>query len=168
MYSRKYYHNLERISKYEHRTRRRRRHGPTSIAARDRGRTRRRGGRRTRLTSHDHDGRGQRRTRGNRPGQRRSRRRLRYGYDRKPPLPQYWLAREALETVEGEIDFTVVPKIVDANTEATAILDAAEEHGCDHIFLVGRKRSRTGKALFGSLAQTIMLTFDGQVTVELE
>ncbi|WP_312909087.1 universal stress protein [Natronosalvus caseinilyticus] len=78
------------------------------------------------------------------------------------------LAREALETVEGEVDFTVVPKIVDANTEATAILDAAEEHGCDHIFLVGRKRSRTGKALFGSLAQTIMLTFDGQVTVELE
>lgn len=78
------------------------------------------------------------------------------------------LAREALETVEGEVDFTVVPKIVDASTEATAILDAAEEHGCDHIFLVGRKRSRTGKALFGSLAQTIMLTFDGQVTVELE
>ncbi|UTF53199.1 universal stress protein [Natronosalvus rutilus] len=78
------------------------------------------------------------------------------------------LAREALESIEGEVDFTVVPKIVDANTEATAILDAAEEHVCDHIFLVGRKRSRTGKALFGSLAQTIMLTFDGQVTVELE
>ncbi|MFP9191832.1 universal stress protein [Natronosalvus vescus] len=78
------------------------------------------------------------------------------------------VARDALADLDADVDYQVVPKIVDAKTEATAILDAAAEHGCDHIFLVGRKRSPTGKALFGNLAQSIMLTFDGQVTVELE
>ncbi|MFP9059430.1 universal stress protein [Natrialbaceae archaeon A-chndr2] len=76
------------------------------------------------------------------------------------------VARDAL--ADTEVDYEVAPKIVDSKTEATAILDSAEEHGCDHIFMVGRKRSPTGKALFGDLAQSVMLAFDGQVTVELE
>ena len=76
------------------------------------------------------------------------------------------VARDAL--ADTEVDYEVAPKIVDSKTEATAILDAADEHGCDHIFMVGRKRSPTGKALFGDIAQSVMLAFDGQVTVELE
>lgn len=78
----------------------------------------------------------------------------------------HMVARDAL--ADSEVNYEMAPKIVDSKTEATAILDAADEHGCDHIFMVGRKRSPTGKALFGDIAQSVMLAFDGQVTVELE
>lgn len=49
--------------------------------------------------------------------------------------------------------------------EAAAILDVAREEGVDHVFLGGRKRSPTGKALFGDVAQTVLLNFGGPVTV---
>ncbi|GAA0253841.1 universal stress protein [Haladaptatus pallidirubidus] len=49
--------------------------------------------------------------------------------------------------------------------KATKILDAAEEYDCDHIFLAGRQRSPTGKALFGDATQRVILDFDGPVTV---
>ncbi len=78
------------------------------------------------------------------------------------------IAREALADVDADVEYTIVPRIVDGKKEATAILDAADQHDCDHIFMIGTKRSRTGKAIFGSLAQSVMLAFDGQVTVELE
>lgn len=46
-----------------------------------------------------------------------------------------------------------------------AISDIAEAEGCDHVFVVGRRRSPTGKAIFGDLAQSTILNFDGMVTV---
>lgn len=45
------------------------------------------------------------------------------------------------------------------------VLQAAEEYDCDHIFLPGRKRSPTGKALFGDATQKVLLDYDGPVTV---
>lgn len=45
------------------------------------------------------------------------------------------------------------------------ILSYANTNDCDHIFLTGPKRSPTGKALFGDTAQTVILDFDGPVTV---
>ncbi|GAB7010312.1 universal stress protein [Halorubrum trueperi] len=45
------------------------------------------------------------------------------------------------------------------------LIDAAEEHDCDHVFLAGRERSPTGKALFGDPTQRVLLDFDGPVTV---
>lgn len=48
---------------------------------------------------------------------------------------------------------------------ADKILEAAEQHGCDHIFLTGRQRSPTGKAIFGDATQNVLLNFDGPVTV---
>lgn len=42
--------------------------------------------------------------------------------------------------------------------------DAADQH-CDHVFVSGRKRSPTGKALFGDIAQSVLLGFDGPATV---
>lgn len=45
------------------------------------------------------------------------------------------------------------------------IIAVADEEDCDHVFVSGRKRSPTGKALFGDIAQSILLRFDGPVTV---
>ncbi|WP_135303806.1 universal stress protein [Haloarcula amylovorans] len=52
--------------------------------------------------------------------------------------------------------------------EADEILQTAEEYDCDHVFLPGRQRSPTGKALFGDAAQRVVLDFDGPVTVVTE
>jgi nucleotide-binding universal stress UspA family protein len=49
--------------------------------------------------------------------------------------------------------------------KAEKILDATEEYDCDHVFITGRQRSPTGKALFGDAAQAVILDFDGPVTV---
>lgn len=53
----------------------------------------------------------------------------------------------------------------DVGKKGDVILQAAEEHECDHIFLPGRNRSPTGKALFGDTTQKVVLGFDGPVTV---
>lgn len=49
--------------------------------------------------------------------------------------------------------------------KGATVLRAAAEHDCDHVFLPGRKRSPTGKALFGDDTQQVLLEFDGPVTV---
>lgn len=46
-----------------------------------------------------------------------------------------------------------------------AILDVADEDDCDHVFITGRKRSPVGKAIFGDMAQHVLLEFDGPVTI---
>lgn len=48
---------------------------------------------------------------------------------------------------------------------AEKILEVADQYDCDHIFLTGRQRSPTGKALFGDATQKVLLNFDGLVTV---
>ncbi len=45
------------------------------------------------------------------------------------------------------------------------VLDIATEEECDHIFVSGKQRSPAGKAIFGDVAQSIILEFDGPVTV---
>lgn len=45
------------------------------------------------------------------------------------------------------------------------LMRLAAEHGCDQIFVSGKHRSPTGKAVFGDVAQSIILQFDGPVTV---
>lgn len=72
----------------------------------------------------------------------------------------------ATEALSGmDLDYEVVPLVVDSDTKADSILAAADEHNCDHIFIAGRQRSPTGKALFGDVTQTVILNFDGDVTV---
>lgn len=72
------------------------------------------------------------------------------------------LAREALE--DYDVGYEIIATI---GREADTVLDVAEDRECDHLFLTGRKRSPTGKALFGDLTQQILLSFDGPVTVLL-
>ena len=48
---------------------------------------------------------------------------------------------------------------------ATAIVDTAEEIDADVICVAGRKRTPTGKVLFGSVTQGVILTTDRSVLV---
>lgn len=45
------------------------------------------------------------------------------------------------------------------------VIEVAERRDCDHVFVSGKQRSPTGKVLFGDVAQSIVLQFDGPVTV---
>ncbi|WP_276272207.1 universal stress protein [Haloarcula litorea] len=48
---------------------------------------------------------------------------------------------------------------------ADGILELADEFGVDHVAMGSRKRSPTGKVVFGSVAQEVMLQADVPVTV---
>jgi len=48
--------------------------------------------------------------------------------------------------------------------KADAIVAEAEDVAADRVFVAGRSRSPTGKAVFGSTAQTVMLTAPCPVT----
>jgi len=53
--------------------------------------------------------------------------------------------------------------IIDKMPEA--IVEFADEEGCEQIFISGERKSPTGKAIFGDRAQQVILNFDGFVTV---
>lgn len=73
------------------------------------------------------------------------------------------LGREVLDGVD--VDVETVGRLGNKRKE---ILATAHEYGCDHVFLAGRKRSPTGKAVFGDVTQDVILEFDGAVTVITE
>lgn len=45
------------------------------------------------------------------------------------------------------------------------LIRIAGEEDCEHVFVTGKQRSPTGKAVFGDVAQSIILQFEGPVTV---
>jgi nucleotide-binding universal stress UspA family protein len=63
-----------------------------------------------------------------------------------------------------DIEYETAAAIVEEGERADEILGAADRHDCDHVFLVGQKRSPTGKAIFGDVAQAVILNFEGPVT----
>ncbi|APW97817.1 universal stress protein UspA [Halobiforma lacisalsi AJ5] len=69
-------------------------------------------------------------------------------------------ARDRLE--EADVETTLFE---DSGDAASDILDAAEAHDVDSIVLGGRKRSPVGKALFGSVTQSVVLNTDRPVVV---
>jgi nucleotide-binding universal stress UspA family protein len=67
------------------------------------------------------------------------------------------------EVFEGlDVEYEPVGALGD---KERTILERAAERDCDHLFISGQKRSPTGKALFGDLTQSVILEFDGAVTV---
>lgn len=73
------------------------------------------------------------------------------------------------EATDGDTDqYDVLLEIAERGDRAEAVLAVAEERGSDHVFLAGKRRSPTGKALFGDLTQEIILNFDGTITLSME
>jgi nucleotide-binding universal stress UspA family protein len=61
-----------------------------------------------------------------------------------------------------DVEYEAVGAVGD---EYEQIMQTARDYSCDHIFVAGRKRSPSGKALFGDVAQKVILNFDDPVTV---
>lgn len=73
----------------------------------------------------------------------------------------------ATSVLEANTEFETIGAIAEDSERADRIIEIAEKNDCDHIFLSGRRRSPTGKALFGDRTQSVLLTFDGFVTVAM-
>ncbi|WP_158854826.1 universal stress protein [Halorhabdus sp. CUG00001] len=78
--------------------------------------------------------------------------------------------RDIVEDAIGDMDvpYEIAVQVEDESDRADVVLTAAREHDCDHVFLVGQRRSPTGKALFGDLTQKIILNFEGDITLSME
>lgn len=79
-------------------------------------------------------------------------------------------AQEVAETAindllaDRDVETEAVGRYVDDDGDrADAILEVAGDRNCDYVFLLGRRRSPTGKAIFGDTAQAVILNFDGYV-----
>jgi nucleotide-binding universal stress UspA family protein len=71
--------------------------------------------------------------------------------------------RRALDALDdADIEASVVGESGDPTD---AILQVADEHDADTIYIGGRKRSPAGKALFGSVAQSLILSADRPVQI---
>lgn len=77
-------------------------------------------------------------------------------------------ARQFAENIGHDVlgDLNVDVSTVGAIGNRTdQILKTAEEKDCDHVFMSGKKRSPTGKAVFGDATQSVILNFSGIVSV---
>lgn len=77
-------------------------------------------------------------------------------------------AKQLAEEVGNEVfgsngpPFESIGKVGDTSTQ---VLNVADEYDCDHIFIAGRKRSPSGKAIFGDAAQRVILNSNAPVTI---
>ena len=77
-----------------------------------------------------------------------------------------FIAKEAARDALADLDVAYELKGIVGRLERD-VIDIADEEGCDHLFVSGRRRSPSGKAFFGDVTQRILLNFDGMVTVSL-
>lgn len=75
-------------------------------------------------------------------------------------LPAITLAKDRLEDADIAVDVVGIE-----GDPTTAILETAEGIGADRICVAGRKRTPTGKALFGSVTQGVILSTTRPVLV---
>ncbi len=80
------------------------------------------------------------------------------------------IAGTAVRDLMGDLDLetqTIGEGIDDEDERGSKILEVAEDEECDYIFLTGRRRSPTGKVIFGDTAQEVILNFDGFVVTAM-
>lgn len=65
---------------------------------------------------------------------------------------------------EADVDYAVRGRTADSGEVGEGIVDLAEDVDADVVVVGGRKRSPTGKAVFGSTAQEVMLEAPCPVT----
>lgn len=75
------------------------------------------------------------------------------------------MADEALDGID--VPYEVETHVIEEDELGREILTVADEADCDHVFLVGERRSPTGKAIFGDVPQQVVLDFPGRVTTDL-
>ena len=75
------------------------------------------------------------------------------------------IADEDLADLDVEYDSVAV--VAEDDDRDERIVAVAENHGCDSVFLVRRRRSPTGKALFGDTAHKVALNFSGRVVLSM-
>ncbi|MFC4360471.1 universal stress protein [Halobium salinum] len=73
------------------------------------------------------------------------------------------VVREAAHIVRAAgLDLSIVGAVGDP---ATTVVEYVDSHSVDHVFIGGRKRSPTGKAIMGSTSQDIILRLSVPCTV---
>ncbi|ELZ82647.1 UpsA domain-containing protein [Haloferax elongans ATCC BAA-1513] len=88
-----------------------------------------------------------------------------YGIDQATESARRRADRVAREALDGlDVDYRIV---ADIGPEVDSVLETAQWEACDHLFISGRRRSPAGKLISRDLTQTLMLQFDGPVTVLL-
>jgi nucleotide-binding universal stress UspA family protein len=88
-----------------------------------------------------------------------------YTIDQAEEAAEYKAVETATDVLEGlDVEYDVTGIV---GEPARSVLAVAESRDVDHVFLSGRRRSPTGKALFGDVTQDVLLEFDGFVTVRL-
>lgn len=74
------------------------------------------------------------------------------------------LARDLGDELLGDIDVDYYGTGA-VGDEYSSIMQAISDHEIDHVFIAGRKRSPSGKAIFGDTAQQVILNADCPVTI---
>ncbi len=69
-------------------------------------------------------------------------------------------ARDRLERTDVSVE-----ALVAEGSAEEVIVSVADDRDVDHVAVAGRERSPTGKALFGSVTQSVVLNADVPVTV---
>ncbi|WP_416840583.1 universal stress protein [Haloferax sp. DFSO52] len=88
-----------------------------------------------------------------------------YGLDQALESATRKARRKANAAFDGlDVDYRI---IADVGPIVETVLETAQWEACDHLFVSGRRRSPTGKLLSRDLTQTLLLNFDGPVTVLL-
>lgn len=64
------------------------------------------------------------------------------------------------------VEYLAVGDVVETTRPSDKVVDVAKNHGCDHIYVANRSTSPAGKALFGDTAQSVIMNFDGIVSVQ--
>lgn len=70
------------------------------------------------------------------------------------------LADQVLRNID--VDYETVGAV---GNKYEKIMQTARDYDVDHIFIAGRKRSPSGKAIFGDIPQRVILNFNDPVTV---